>query len=140
MVGRGVNLADVMDEVAARLAAVDGLRPFAYPIRDPHPPSAIVAWPEQLDYDSTYVRGMDRITVPLVVVVGAPEERASRDRLADYCNGSGPRSVKAAVENPGAGAAFDSVVVTGAVFDVYTYPAGPLLTAIFSLDIAGQGA
>lgn len=135
-----MNLGDVMDEVAARLSTIDGLRVFAYPMRDPKPPAAIVAYPEDYTFDATYARGMDRLTLPVVVVVGAPEERSSRDRLSRYCDGSGPASVKAALQASGAGASFDEVTPTGVEFDIYTYPGGDYLTAIFSLDIAGQGS
>src|SRR5687768_1669543 len=111
MVGGGMNLSDVMDEVAARLGAIKGLRVFAYPADSLSPPAAAVLYPDGITFDETYGRGMDRLTLPVLVVVGKPTDRSTRDRIAAYCDGSGPASVKAAVE-AGDGAAFDTVRVT----------------------------
>lgn len=134
-----MNLSDVMDEVANRLGAIQGLRVFAYPAESVHPPAAVVLYPETVTFDETYGRGMDRLTLPVLVVVGTPTDRSSRDRLAQYCDGSGPASVKAAVE-AGDGAAFDTVRVTGIEFPTATIAGTEYIAAMFDLDIAGQGA
>jgi len=134
-----MNLADVMDEVAARLGAVDGLRVFPYPADHVSPPAAIVSYPETYTFDETYGRGMDRMTLPVVVVVGKPTDRSSRDRLAAYVAGSGPGSVKAAVE-AGDGAAFDTVRVVSVEFDVIAIAGTDYIAAVFDLDVAGQGS
>ncbi len=81
---------------------------------------------------------MDRLSLPIVVVVGRATERTARDDLAQYVTGSGPRSLKKTIES-GAYAAFDTVRVTGIEFDVYTIGATDYLAAIFDLDIAGTG-
>lgn len=134
-----MKLDDVMDEVAARLSAIEGLRVFAYPADDVKPPAAVVLYPEAITFDETYGRGMDRMTLPVLVVVGRPTDRSARDRLAQYCHGSGPASVKAALE-AGDGAAFDSIRVTGIEFPTATIGGTEYMAAMFDLDIAGQGA
>jgi hypothetical protein len=97
-VGRGVILADVMDEVAARLDTIDGLRCHAYPADNVAPPAAVVTYPDSIDFDSTYARGMDRLTLPVVVLIGRVSDRASRDRISDYVDGTGAASLKAVLE------------------------------------------
>ena len=134
-----MNLADVMDEVAAKLDTIAGLRCFAYPADAVQPPAAIVSYPETITFDETYGRGMDRLTLPVVVVVGKPTDRSSRDALAAYCHGSGARSVKAVVE-AGTYTAFDTVRVTSIEFDVVVIAGTDYLAALFDLDVAGAGS
>jgi len=135
-----VNLADVMDQVADRLQTIPGLRTYAYPVASITPPAAIVAYPtEAIAYDATYGRGSDRFELPVVVMVGKASERAARDALGAYVDGSGPRSVKAVVE-AGEYTAFHTIRVTEALVDVVTMAAVDYLAATFSLDIAGSGA
>lgn len=133
-----MNLADVMDEIATKLSTIPNLRVFPYPPDSLQPPAAVVAYPETYTFDQTYVRGMDRLTVPVVIVEGKPTDRSSRDRLAEYCDGSGPRSVKAALES-GDYSAFDSLRVMSIEFDVVTIAGTDYLAALFDLDVSGSG-
>ena len=134
-----MNLADVMDEVAAALGTITGLRVHAHPPGQVHPPAAVVSYPETYTFDGTYGRGMDRLTLPVVVVVGKASDRGARDALAAYADGSGARSVKAVVE-AGTYTACDTAVVTGAEFDVVTIGGQDYLAALFTVDITGQGS
>lgn len=135
-----MNLGDVMDEVAARLAVIEGLRVFAYPPDTIPAPAAWVAYPEGYEYDKTYGRGMDRITnLGLVVAVGKPNARQTRDLISGYVDGAGATSIKAALEG-GPYAAFDGLRVVDVVFDVITRGGNDYLGALFTLDIAGQGS
>lgn len=133
-----MDLATVMDQISARLDTIAGLRCFAYPPGSVTPPAAIVTYPDTYTYDQTYGRGMDRMTLPVVVVVGKATDRTARDRLGAYCDGSGTSSVKTVLES-GTYTAFDDVRVTGAEFDVYTLGGTDYLAAIFDCDIAGSG-
>lgn len=134
-----MNLDDVMEEVAARLGTIKGLRVFSYPADSLSPPAAAVLYPDAITYDETYGRGMDRMTLPVLVVVGKVHDRSSRGQIAAYCNGSGPASVKAAVE-AGDYTSCDSVRVTGVEFPTATIGGTEYIAAMFDLDIAGQGA
>lgn len=134
-----MDLAAVMDEVAAHLKPIDGLRVYAYPPDDVTPPAAVVAYPDTLTYDATYGRGTDRMSVPVVVLVGKVSDRASRDRLAVYADGSGERSFKAALEVEDY-TTCDFVRVESAEFDVMRMAGVDYLAATFTLDIAGEGA
>lgn len=91
-------LSDVMGEVAARLDTIDGLRTHAYPADLVTPPAAVVTYPTEAEFDTAYARGMDRITLPVVVLIGKVSDRASRDRLSAYLDGSGAKSLKRVIE------------------------------------------
>lgn len=134
-----MNLADVMDQVAERLDTVEGLRCYAFPPDSITPPVALVDYPEAYDYDATYGRGMDRITLPVWLVVGRPAAAATRDLLGAYADGSGARSVKAVLE-AGTYTAFDAVRVMSVEFDPVTVGNTVYMAAQFSLDIAGPGS
>lgn len=133
-----MDLALVMDEVAGRLRIIEGLRVFEYPPGALTPPAAVVTYPLDVTFDATYGRGMDRMTLPVVAVVGKATDRTARDALAAYCAGTGERSVKAVLES-GAYTAFHTLRVVGIDFDVMTIAATDYLGATFSLDITGQG-
>jgi hypothetical protein len=72
-------------------------------------------------------------------LVAKPEQRAARKALAAYAAGSGPRSVKAAIEAH-TYTSCDTVRVTSADFTTATYAGTEYLAAIFHLDIVGRGA
>lgn len=135
-----MDLAAVMDEIGDALDTIDGLRVFRYPPDGPpSPPAAIVTYPEDITFDATYGRGADRMTLPVVVLVGRVSDRSARDRLAAYAAGSGARSVKQTVEGA-TYAALDDLRVIEAEFDVYTVGGVDFLAATFRLDIVGSGS
>lgn len=134
-----MNLGDVMDAVSARLDTISGLRCFAYPPYKVTPPAAIVSYPDSYLFDATYGRGMDRLALPVVLVVGKVSDRASRDELAAYCDGSGVRSVKQVLEG-GTYTAFHVIAVRGIEFDVVRIAETDYMAATFELDIAGPGS
>jgi hypothetical protein len=57
-----------------------------------------VNFPDEYLFDSTSGRGMDRISLFVDVLVGKVSDRAARDDLAPYCDGSGIKSVKQVLE------------------------------------------
>lgn len=137
-----MDLAAVMDEIATSVRTVDGLegRTFAYPPPSVNGLAGIVSYPDRIDYDQTYGRGMDTIAdLPVLIVVGKATDRTARDRVAQYAAGSGALSVKAAIEaDPHT--AFDDVHVTSCEFDVVTIAAADYISAMFRMDVRGQGA
>lgn len=134
-----MNLATVMQSVSDRLATIAGLRCFGYPEASLTPPGAVVLYPEKIVYDQTYARGMDRISLPVLLVVGKVSDRSARGQLGAYCDGSGAQSVKQVVES-GSYSAFDVVTVVDVTFDVSTLAGTDYLAAIFTLDIVGHGS
>lgn len=131
-------LSDVMQQLADQLDTIEGLRVHGFPPDSIHPPAAVVTYPGTYSYDSTYGRGSDTVELPIVVLVGKVSDRASRDRLSQYVNGSGPASIKAVAE-AGTYSAFDSVRITGAEFDVITVAGVEHLAATLTAHIVGKG-
>lgn len=93
-----MNLADVMTEIGDRLDTIAGLRVYRYPPDQVAVPAAVVTYPEDYIFDATFGRGMDTMTLPVVVMVGRVSDRKSRDLIAGYCDGAGPQSIKAVLE------------------------------------------
>lgn len=136
-----MRLGAVMDEIAQRLRQAPSLaggRTHAYPPATIAPPAAIVGYPTRGEFDQTYARGRDRWTGVVVIAVGRPTERQTRDLIAKYIDGSGAESVKALLDADGY-ASCDSVTVTEWETDVYDIGTVPYLTAVFQLDIWGPG-
>lgn len=134
-----MDLADVMEEVAGKLQAITGLRVFSCPPDAVAPPAAYVDYPEDITFDGTYGRGMDRMTLPVALVVGRVTDVATRDRLAKYCDGAGAASVKVAVQ-AGRYVSCDTVRVMTIDFDYVLIEGSPHIEARFNLDITGSGS
>lgn len=131
-------LSDVMDELGTALETVTGLRVFPYWADRIVPPAAVVGWPDPLTYDSTMARGSDECVVPVTVMVGKVDARTSRDALAQYADGAGAHSIKAALDG-GTYAACDSVRVASCEFGVTTVAGVDHLSGTFQVEITGQG-
>lgn len=136
--GVRVKLDEVMDEVGAALDTIEGLRVFPYWADRVNVPAAIVGFPDAYDFDSTMGRGSDRLTLPVLVLVGTADARTARDALARYVHGSGPASVKAAVEKHAA-TSYDSARVQRVEFGTVTVASTTYLGATFEIDITGPG-
>jgi hypothetical protein len=134
----GLNVARVMQELADQLGTITGLRVFAFPPGALVPPAAVVGYPDQIVYDATYGRGMDRMTVPVVVVVGKAQARGTVARIGQYANSAGSTSIKAVLES-GTYTAFDTLRVATALFDAVTIGGTEYMAALFDVDIAGSG-
>lgn len=131
-------LGDVMDALAVRLDTIAGLRVHAYPPDTIAPPAAVVTYPGAIDFDGTYGRGMDSLELPVIVLVGKVSDRASRDAISRYADGSGSASIKAVLES-GTYTAFDSIRVSKCTFDVIAIGAVEYLAATFTVSLTGSG-
>lgn len=133
-----MDLLAVMSEVGDALDTINGLRVYRYPTDSAAAPAAIVSLPETVTFDETYGRGMDRMALPVVVLIGRMDAKASTRQAAEYAAGSGDRSVKAAVE----GHEYESchtVRVEMAEFDIVTIHRVEYLGVTFTIDITGPG-
>jgi hypothetical protein len=131
-------LEDVMQALADRADTIDGLRCFAYPPDKVHPPTFLVELPETVNFDGTYARGMDSLTIPAIVLVGRADARVSVKNLVPYLAGSGPQSIKQVLES-GTYTAMDTVHVAQAELAVYRFGAIDFLGAEFTINITGSG-
>lgn len=134
-----MDLDTVLTELGTQLSTITGLRVYDYPPEDVAVPAVIVAYPSELTFDETYGRGMDRLSVPVIVVVGKVSERSTRKALVAYCDGSGASSIKAVLES-GTYTSFDDLRVESASFGEMTFGNVSYMAANFTVDIAGQGA
>lgn len=128
----------VMEAVATQLDTIAGLRVHAEPPSTVNPPAAVVVFPD-ITFDATYGRGMDRLSLPVVLVISKAVDRVSRKQVTPYVSGSGASSIKAVLE-AGTYTAFHTLRVASVEFDVGPIGGVDFLTATFTLDIAGQGA
>lgn len=132
-------LKDVMTDIGTRLKTISGLRVYDFPSDSITPPAAIIAYPDEIVYDATYGRGMDRMTLPVLVLAGKANDRAARNNLVGYADGTGAGSIKSVIES-GSYTSFHEVRVVRVEFDVVRVASNDYAAALFDLDITGQGA
>jgi len=134
-----MRLDEVMDEVASVVKQITGLNVFAYPPGSLVAPAGYVSYPQSVDFDETYQRGEDQFTdLPIVLVVGKPTDKTSRDRIGPWASGDGPQSLKRAMEAH-TWTTCDDVTVTQAEFDLETISGVPYLAAMFKATVVGPG-
>lgn len=137
-----MNIAAVMDEIATALHAITGLRVFPYNADRVTAPAVVVTLPDEVEYDTTMVRGGDTFTLDLYLFVARIDQRTGRDALAAYLNGSGSKSIKAAVDSSATVVytSADVVRVTKASVEPLSSAGVDHLGAVFTLEITGKGA
>lgn len=130
----------VMDEVARKLAAIPGLsNTFAYPPSTATAPAGIVSYPDAIEFDATYGRGMDRIRgLSVVLMAGRVTDKSSRDTVAGWAAGTGTGSVKYVLEQA-TYSSCDDVTVTRCSFDTVSVSGIDYIAAMFELDVVGGG-
>jgi len=134
-----MRLDDVMDEAAAVLSQITGLRVFAHPPEDLDAPAGYLSYPLRVDFDETYGRGSDQFTdLPMVLVADRVTVRSARDRVAAWAHGDGPQSVKARMEEH-VWVSCDDLTVTSCEFGVETIAGAQYLAAMFKATVVGPG-
>lgn len=93
-------------ELAARLKNVEGLRGVAEVPSELMPPMGFIK-PASIGFDATMGRGSDAVEFKLYILVSKTWSRATQKQLDGFLAGSGPTSVKAAIEE---GNTLDGVV------------------------------
>lgn len=138
--GDALHLARVMQEVALACAQITGLTRFhSYPPSTGTAPFGYVSYPNRILYNTTYQRGQaDFEDLPIVLVVGRPNERRARDLVAEWSAADGPRSVVARLEE-WAWQTCDDVTVGSAEFDVETIAGIDYLAVMFKASVVGPG-
>lgn len=131
---------DVLTRIGARLAVIPGLNVLVGEVGSVQIPAAIVGLPD-ISFDDTYGRGSDVLDLAVMVVEPNPKSQDTWFRLLPYTDGSGPRSVKAALQTPVAGevAAFGRLHVNKCEFDEVTIAGTPYAAAIFPVQVKGSG-
>lgn len=129
----------VMDEVASALRTITGINVFEYPPAVLYGQSGYVSYPQSIDFDETYQRGQDQFTdLPIVLVAGKPYDKSTRDTIAAWAAGDGPRSIKAAMER-WSWQSCDDLTVTSCEFTAETIGGVPWLAVLFKATVVGPG-
>jgi hypothetical protein len=101
--------------LATQLATIRSLRTAATVPDNPAPPVAVVV-PVNVEYDTSFGRGMDTYTFSVLLIVGRMSERSAQTTLDAYINPTGATSIKAAINaDPTLGGACQSARVTNMV-------------------------
>ena len=88
---------EVRDGLKTRLETISGMRVYDVIPDTPVAPCAIVGFLD-MNFDSTFARGMDEATVEIDVLVQRFSTRAGQDKLDGLLAGTGSGSVKTAIE------------------------------------------
>lgn len=138
-----MNVKAVAEEMAEKLSGIAGLRAFAYPVGKLPFPAAVVGLPEEIEYDQTYGRGSDALTFPVWVMIGRGDERAAALELMPYLDGSGDKSIKAALDSrrlTNEYSSCDTVTLTRAETGTYVYNGVDTWGAEFTITVTGSGS
>lgn len=101
----------------------------------------------EIEFDQTFGRGMDRLTVTMRLLCSRADDRAGQKLLDGYLAGSGPASIKAALESargePGEsalnGACDDFRVERVAGYRYYEHGNTKYIGAEFTIRVIGPG-
>lgn len=126
-----IDIAAVMNDLETRLATVSGLRVYGFPPLSAQPPFAYVNLPDSVEYDLTFARGSDRMTIEVHVGVANQVDRVSRDQIVAWASGS-PTGLKAIIE---ASTAYDYRVMT-AEFATIALSSGAYAGLVLLVDVA----
>lgn len=134
-----MNVEEIMDAVAARLATIDGLLAYAYPQdKVSATPVAVVSYPAVYNFDATYARGHDDLMLPVVLVVGrAADARALKVALLAFIAGDGPSSVKEVLEAEPLPDGIDAIRVPTVEVTPITIGGTDYVAAVFDVEIDG---
>lgn len=95
------TVSGIREDLQARLDTIASLtgRTYAYIPDSVNPPLAYVTWPETLEYDAVFQRGLDTYEFLVRVLVGRVDAQSSAEALDAYVSAAGPDSIKVALEN-----------------------------------------
>ena len=126
-----IDISAEQDAIGVAVGTITGINVHDFVPGQVHPPVAIVALPDVVEYDHTMARGKDRAVYPVYVLVGKASDASARDKLAGYMSGTGAStaSVKAAVDSGGLRR------VTGAQTQIMTFAGIDYLAAVFDVEV-----
>lgn len=92
------SLTDLRNGLAANIHTISGVRTASTMPDNPNPPIAIV-YPESINYDDAFHRGMNTYQFVVVMVVGRVAERSAQNSLDAIVSSTGASSMKLAIES-----------------------------------------
>ena len=91
------DIGALLEGLSAQLETIDGLRVREEMTGSIHPPAAVLSL-DEIAYDTTMARGSDDVTFNVHVFTSMASERTGQQALFEFLNGSGPKSVRAAID------------------------------------------
>lgn len=91
------TIAELKNGLATNLATITGLRTSGTIPEQVNPPIAIIVF-NNVDYDTTFGRGMDMYSFTVTVIVSRADARNAQNLLDVYCAPTGTSSIKTAIE------------------------------------------
>ncbi len=92
------TMAQIREALNTRLATLGTGQSSAYWMTNPSPPTLQVVGVGPVDYDATFGRGGDTLTVTIQGLASSAVDQAAQEVIDEWCAPSGATSVKAAVE------------------------------------------
>jgi hypothetical protein len=90
-------MSDLRQGLAEALRAIPSLRVYELLPDNPNPPGVAISL-DRVVYDSVFARGCDEYEFTVHLFVARGDDRSAQVRIEDYVAGSGPSSIKAAIE------------------------------------------
>jgi len=105
------SISQIRDGIATNLRTISGLRAIGTVPDNPNPPLAVI-YPQTMDYDESFNRGLTTYNFRVVIIVGRADERTAQNKLDAFVSSTGSSSIKLAIESDKTlgGKAFDTRV------------------------------
>ena len=131
-----LNLAAIMADLAtaAQTALATGRTAHGYPVEALQPGDAVVGYPEgEQALTATFGRGLDRVSVPVFLIAGLPQDVGTRALISSWLDDSS--SVVTAIEGY-ASSYWSSARVTGYSIDRFDPVGGnPMVVLKLTVDV-----
>jgi hypothetical protein len=127
-------MAAIMDALAGAVPTGIVTRAYGHPVGSVVPPAAVVGYPTEFEYDSVFLRGSDRLVIPVWYVCGSADDASARDTVSAVVGGTG--EIKAALETaPALLAEIQTARVTDATFESVMIGAVPMIAVRFDVEV-----
>jgi hypothetical protein len=93
-----VTPSEIRQGLVAGLKSLPGLTVSPYRAANVQPPHAVIGLP-QIEYDSTFGRGSDTLTLQILVYVSRADDELAQANLDEFLSGHGDRSLKTVLED-----------------------------------------
>ena len=91
------SIADLRQGLADALRTIPGVRVYESVPDNPNPPGVAISF-DRIAYDSVFARGCDEYEFVVHLFVARADDRSAQVRQEEYVAGTGPYSVKQAIE------------------------------------------
>lgn len=91
------TIAELRSGIATNLATISGLRTATVIPDLVNPPFALIGF-DNIDFDTTFGRGLDTYSFTVTVIVSRADGRNAQNLLDVYCAPTGTSSIKTAIE------------------------------------------